>query len=103
MGRRESKPEIEIPRRASFVVDGGDPAAAWIVRLSVVGAELESLQPPPAGAEIVVQAEVVEGEGGLSLRGRVQWANAVRFGVQFGPLGARETHAIVRASRPPAA
>jgi hypothetical protein len=103
MQRRESKPEIEVPRRASFSVDGGDPVIAWIVRLSVVGAEFESLQPPPTGSEVVVRAELVEGEGELPLRGRVQWASAVRFGVQFGPLGARETNAVVRATRRPAA
>jgi Tfp pilus assembly protein PilZ len=101
--RRESKPEIEVPRRASFCLKDGDPATAWIVRLSMVGLELESLQPPHAGAEIVVRAELVDGEGELSLPGRVQWATPVRFGVQFGPLGVRETRAIVRVSRRPAA
>lgn len=102
MRRRESKPEIAIPRRASFSAMGGDPAAAWIVRLSMVGVELESLQPPLAGAEVVVRAELVDGEGKLSLPGRVQWATAVRFGVQFGPLGPRETRAVLRAGRRPA-
>jgi hypothetical protein len=104
MARRDSKPEIEVPRKASFAADtSSERAAGWIVRLSIVGVEIESLQPPGTGAEVVVWASLVEGEGEVVLRGRVQWATATRFAVQFGPLGAKDTHAIVRASRPSAA
>jgi hypothetical protein len=102
--RRDSKPDIEVPRKARFAAPGGaDAATGWIVGLSVVGAEIESLQPPAAGGEIVLHAELVPGGGLVELRGRVQWATASRFAVQFGTLGARETNAIVRASRRPAA
>jgi len=98
MPRRDSKPEIEVPKKASFAIDLGDRATGWIVRLSVVGVEVESLQPPPIGGHIVVWAELVAGEGELAIRGRVQWSTATRFGVQFGPLGVRETYAILRAA-----
>jgi len=97
--RRDSKPEIEVPKKASFAVAGGDRATGWIVRLSVVGVEVESLQAPPVGSEIVFWTELVDGEGEVAMPGRVQWATYARFSVLFGPLGARETHAIVRASR----
>jgi hypothetical protein len=103
MARRDSKPEIEVPKKAAFAVDRGERATGWIVRLSVVGVEIESLQPPPVGGQLVVWAELVAGEGELAMRGRVQWSTTTRFGVQFGPLGARETHAIVRAARSSAA
>jgi hypothetical protein len=97
--RRESKPEIAIPRRASFALDpGGDSAAGWIVRLSIVGMEIESLQPPAVGSAVVVRAQLLEGEGEVAMRGRVQWATSTRFAVQFGPLGARETNIVVRAA-----
>ncbi|MGH7293722.1 MAG: PilZ domain-containing protein [Polyangiaceae bacterium] len=104
MPRRDSKPEIEVPRKVTFSPgDGADRATGWIVKLSVVGVEVESLQPPPAASEVRVWTELVDGEGELSVSGRVQWATASRFGVLFGPLGARETHVIVRATRRPAA
>ena len=101
--RRDSKPEIEVPKKASFAVPGADRATGWIVRLSMVGVEVESLQAPPIGSEVTCWAELVPGEGEVAMRGRVQWATIARFAVQFGPLGARETHAIVRATRGSAA
>jgi hypothetical protein len=98
--RRDSKPEIDMPRKASFANAGSaDPSTGWIVKLSVVGVEIESLQPPEASSEVVVRTELVPGEGEVVLRGRVQWVKPTRFAVQFGPLGVRETSAIVKASR----
>jgi hypothetical protein len=102
--RRDSKPEIEVPRKASFApAEGDDRATGWIVKLSVVGVEIESLQPPAVGSDVVVWTELVAGEGAVTLRGRVQWARPSQFAVQFGPMGARETSAVVRASRRSAA
>jgi len=102
--RRDSKPDIDVPRKARFsATDGADAATGWIVGLSVAGAEIESLQPPAPGGEIVLWVELVPGGGQVELRGRVQWSTASRFAVQFGTLGARETNAVVRASRRPAA
>jgi hypothetical protein len=98
--RRDSKPEIAVPRKASFAVGpASDRVAGWVVRLSIVGVEIESLQPPAIGSEVVVWSELVEGEGEVVMRGRVQWATTTGFAVQFGPLGARDTNIIVRATR----
>lgn len=98
--RRDSKPEIERPRKASFAVGAdGDRVAGWIVGLSIVGVEMESMQPPPIGSEVVVWAQLLDGEGEVAMRGRVQWSKPGRFAVQFGPLGARDTNIIVRAAR----
>ncbi len=102
--RRDSKPEIQVPRKASFAVEASnDKATGWIVRLSVVGAELESLQPPEPGSAVVVWAELIAGEGPVAMSGRVQWAWPTGFAVQFGRLGAREINAILRTARRPAA
>lgn len=96
--RRDSKPEIEVPRQVSFV--GGDERATGsIVRLSVAGVEIESEQPPAEGREVVLRTELVEGDGEIALRGRVQWSRPGRFAVRFGLLSARETNAVVRAAR----
>jgi hypothetical protein len=105
MHRPEREPEIGVPRRVSFSgPDAGiDRGEGLIVRLSVAGLEMSSLDPsPPAGAEVVVWGELVDGEGVVTLRGRVQWSKSTGFAVQFGLLGPKETRAVVRASaRPP--
>jgi len=94
---RHSKPEILFPKKTSFAVSAeGSRHSGWIVRLSVVGAEIETLQPAPAGADVVLWTELSREEGQITLHGRVQWTTAARFAVQFGPLGVRETRAIVR-------
>jgi hypothetical protein len=103
MPRRESKPDIAVPRKATFARTAEDErATGWIVKLSVVGVEIESLQPPAEGSDVVVWAQLLDDERELMLRGRVQWARSSRFAVQFGLLGVKETHAIVTAGRPAA-
>jgi hypothetical protein len=99
MPRRDSKPEIAVPRKVTYAQTPGDErATGWIVKLSVVGVEVESLQVPPAGSDLIVWARFADGGEEFVLRGRVQWSVATKFAVQFGPLGAKETHAIVAAS-----
>jgi hypothetical protein len=99
MQRRESKPEIAVPKLV-YVYDGSvrDPRVGWIVRLSIAGVDIESHGGPPLGADVAIWTELVEGEGMLQFRGRVQWVTSSRFGVQFGLLGAQEAHAVVRAA-----
>jgi len=103
MPRRESKPQIDVPRRTWFAHDpAADRAAGWIVRLSIAGVEVESLHPPPVGSRLRLWAELVDGEGEVAMNGRVQWASVGSFAVQFTSLGVRETRAILLASsRPP--
>jgi hypothetical protein len=97
------KPQMDVPKRVLFATDPGDERATGrIVALSVTGAELSSLEAPPVGSNLFLWAELIEGDGVVEMYGRVQWATETRFAVQFGPLGERETNAIVRASsRPP--
>jgi hypothetical protein len=100
--RRESKPEIEVPRIVTFALSMGDePLSGSIVRMSVAGVEIESLTPPDEGREVYLKAELVTGEGEVAMHGRVQWSKPGRFAVQFGSLGVRATRAIVHAVRRP--
>lgn len=103
MSGRDSKPAIEVPRKAMFTIGDGQRRSGWIVRLSVVGLVLEAPEPPPLDAQVLIVTELWDGEGDVVLRGRVQWSSTMRFAVQLGPLGARETSAIVRFSRRSAA
>src|SRR3974390_699139 len=78
--RRESKPEIEVPRKVAFAARESDAAAAgWIVRLSVAGAQVESLQPPAEGSDVLLCADLFDGEEPVTLHGKVQWATPTLF------------------------
>jgi hypothetical protein len=104
-GRRRGRvtKQQEPGRSATFAIDFGKRVPGSILRLSLVGAEIEAMQVPPVDARVVVWVELVKGEGKVGIRGRVQWTAATRFGVLFGPLGARETYALIRAARGPKA
>ncbi len=104
--RRESKPEIEVPRQVTFALGVGDEAEVGsIVRLSVAGVEVVAMSAPAVGREVHLRTVLVDGEGEVVLHGRVQWSQPGqagapgRFAVQFGSLGARATNAIVQASQ----
>ncbi|MGD0528820.1 MAG: hypothetical protein ABSE49_27025 [Polyangiaceae bacterium] len=97
MPRRPSRPEILIPQRVTFSAPGSDrQTIGWIVRISIVGADIESLEPLPFGSEVDLVARFQDAD--VVLPGRVQCSSATQFGIQFGPLGARETHAILEAA-----
>lgn len=96
--RRPSRPEILVPQRVAISAPGADASSiGWIVRISIVGADIEAPTPPPIGSRVDLFAELQDGE--VVLPGRVQWSTPGQFGVQFGPLGARETHAIVETAQ----
>ena len=63
--------------------------------VSLGGAFIETDQRPAFGAEIAVVLHVGGKVGSLSCQGTVRWSNARGFGLQFGLLGARETHELV--------
>jgi hypothetical protein len=84
--------------KAGFAVDQGERLPGVIARLSVAGAEIDAESLPAVGSRVEVFAELGTGDE-VTVEGRVQWATATRFGVLFGPLGERETGAILRALR----
>jgi type IV pilus assembly protein PilZ len=70
--------------------------------VSLGGVFLLSAEQLPLGAMVVLAFEL-PALGPVELPGFVRWTNAEGFGVQFGLIGARETHAIgriVRGSNP---
>jgi type IV pilus assembly protein PilZ len=63
--------------------------------LGIGGAFIECAEPPPFGTPIVVVGRLPGTTNDLRLQGIVRWVKADGFGVQFGSLGSRETHAIL--------
>jgi Tfp pilus assembly protein PilZ len=70
--------------------------------ISVGGMFIETEAPASFGSGIVVRFRLPGHKEEMVMQGVVRWTRADGMGVQFGLLGARETHAItelVRASR----
>ena len=62
--------------------------------ISLGGMYIETTTPEPFGAELVVHLHVPGEPSAFALPGIVRWTDAAGMGVQFGLLGARETHTI---------
>ncbi len=67
--------------------------------ISLGGMFIETAQPAPFGSEIVVRVRVTGQPSAFALPAIVRWVRAGGMGVQFGLLGARETHTITELVR----
>lgn len=110
----DARPEVRVftksPRRerrkqhryclhpsAAFSVGDGPLVPAHCRDISLGGAFLEASVQPPFGAEVRVHVWVAlpEGVERIVVDSVVRWTGAEGFGVQFGFMGARATHALV--------
>ncbi|HVU05398.1 MAG TPA: PilZ domain-containing protein [Polyangiaceae bacterium] len=71
----------------------GEVVEGVAVDLSVGGLYIQAPSAPPFGAEVSVSG-AFPGGAGLKFPAVVRWTKPDGFGVQFGLLGARETHAL---------
>ncbi|HSC89973.1 MAG TPA: PilZ domain-containing protein [Polyangiaceae bacterium] len=80
---------------APVVVSAPDGAAFHSTSqdISVGGMYLESEVNPAIGLAVTVSFQL-PGLGPVELPGFVRWVKTGGYGVQFGPIGPRETHAI---------
>lgn len=62
--------------------------------ISLGGMFIKTSTPAPFGAEIVIHVHVPGEASAFALPGIVRWTGGGGMGVQFGLLGARETHSI---------
>jgi type IV pilus assembly protein PilZ len=62
--------------------------------ISIGGMFVESGEILPFGTELTIAVRLPGTKADLRLPAIVRWAKPSGFGVQFGSLGARETHAI---------
>lgn len=95
--RKHARYAVHPPVRFGFV--GGPLLRAHCEDMSLGGAFLRAATPALVGARIVVHVWVRVHAGGsaehLLLDAVVRWTRFDGFGVQFGPMGARATHALV--------
>ena len=67
--------------------------------VSIGGMHIECAEVLPFGTQLTVVGTLPGMKGEARLPGTVRWCKPDGFGVQFGLLGARETHAIAQLIR----
>jgi type IV pilus assembly protein PilZ len=75
-------------------VKGGDMLSGRAKDISIGGMFIESDAKVSFGLEVTIVLRLPGGKADSRLPGIVRWLSPGGFGVQFGLLGARETHAI---------
>ena len=96
--RRFSRAPLALS--VEFTVDGGEGRFAGHARdISVGGMFVETTRAPDHNAKIVVHLTFAGQKAPFSLPAVVRWVNTDGMGLQFGLLGARETHAITEVIR----
>lgn len=92
--------EKRVHRRVPVNVDvvcqtlDGTSVSGVAKDISVGGMFVESEAVPSFGAQLTIRLTLPGTRGPVELPGVVRWTKPGGFGVQFGLLGARETHAI---------
>ncbi len=96
--RHERSP---INQSLTFSKKGTEAAAAGTgTDISVGGMFIQTEHALPFGSEIVVKTKIPGGgEAIFALPGVVRWSRPDGMGVQFGLLGAKETHLITEIAR----
>ena len=91
---------VPLDRPASFVVKGDGGTREGIARdIAVGGMFIETDAPARFGAEVIIHVELPGSNGPVALPGVVRWIRDGGMGVQFGLLGAVETHIITEIAR----
>jgi type IV pilus assembly protein PilZ len=84
----------------TFVVKGSTETREGLATdISVGGMFVQTTTPAPFGAEVVVRTRLPGSNDEHLLPGVIRWTRSDGMGVQFGLLGARETHLITEIAR----
>jgi type IV pilus assembly protein PilZ len=99
--RRYERTPIDVA--VEFAAKGSrDRAAGRALDLSLGGMYVETAAPLPFGAELVVHVVLPGQKAPFALPAVVRWTRTGEgMGLQFGLLGARETHAITELTKAP--
>jgi hypothetical protein len=99
--RREHRAHLELDMRFHVTTEDGDEVVYARARnISIGGMFIETVRPAPFGSSIVVDLALPDLPELGKLSCTVRWTNAEGMGVQFGMMGARETHGIVKLLEP---
>jgi type IV pilus assembly protein PilZ len=96
--RRYARVPVNSP--ASFSLKGKPERTTGHAKdISVGGMFIETTTPAAFGAEIVIHMALPGASEPVALPGIVRWVRDGGMGIQFGLLGARETHLITEIGR----
>lgn len=96
--RRYARAPIDAP--LTFTLKGKNDWQDGVGRdISVGGMSIETAASVPFGSEVEVSVQLPGDDDVFLLPGVVRWARGGRIGVQFGLLGARETHVITEIAK----
>jgi PilZ domain-containing protein len=87
-------PRVLVGAPVSCEVRDGATFIGVAKDISIGGMFVESTEVVPFGTEVTIVARFAGTKADVRLPAIVRWAKPDGFGVQFGSLGARETHAI---------
>jgi type IV pilus assembly protein PilZ len=99
--RRYQRAPLDVP--VEFAAKGGDERHQGRSKdISVGGMFVFAQSPLPFGAELVVYVVLPGQKAPFALNGVVRWSRTGEgMGIQFGLMGARETHAITELTKAP--
>jgi hypothetical protein len=96
--RRYQRAPVDVA--VEFAAKGAErKIAGRATDVSLGGMFIRTDAPLPFSSEIVVHLTLPRQRGPFALPAVVRWVGATGMGVQFGLLGARETHAITELMR----
>jgi len=95
--RQHPRETIRLPVR--FRVAGGGEELAECRDVSVGGMFVETERPAPFGAAVEVVLRLPDMKTDATLAATVRWVSREGMGVQFGMMGARETHGLTELIR----
>jgi Tfp pilus assembly protein PilZ len=96
--RRYARAPVNSP--AAFSLKGKPEQTTGLAKdISVGGMFIETTAPAAFGADVVIHLALPGSSGPLALPGVVRWVRDGGMGVQFGLLGAKETHIITEIGR----
>ncbi len=98
--RRHNRTVVDVP--VEFVGKGATERFAGRAKdISLGGLFVETDNPLPFSSEVIVHITLPSQKAPFALPGVVRWNRNGGMGVQFGLIGARETHAITELTRSP--
>ena len=96
--RRYARAPIQTPL-TFFVKGSSDQKRGTAKDIAVGGMSVEAADPAPFGSEIIVNLQLPGSHEVMALPAIVRWVRDGSMGLQFGLLGAVETHLITEIHR----
>ncbi|NUP05776.1 MAG: PilZ domain-containing protein [Polyangiaceae bacterium] len=95
MEEKRKHPRKVVHPDIAFLAANGERVEAVCRDISLGGAFVETDRPAPFNATVTVFLKLPGFDREIAVKSTVRWTKQDGMGVQFGLMGARETHALV--------